>query len=84
MDRNITQIEFEFMVKSRIDELIKYLIDIDIVRDEIDADNFLSNTKTYKYLTSIEFNFYWKSIENLVYLLKMEIQNNDEEWNLNA
>lgn len=84
MNNRITQAEIERMITSRVEALIKHLIDSKQAMNEIVALEILTNLKTYKYLLLPYTDFYWKSVENLIYLFEMEIAGNDEEWDLNA
>lgn len=84
MGSRITQAEIERMTTSRVAELIKYLIESKQATTETEALETLQNLRTYRYLLLPATDFYWKSIENIIYLVEMEIVGNDEEWDLNA
>ena len=84
MGSRITQAEIERMTSNRVAALIKCLVNSKQALNEIEALEILTKLKTYKYLLLPNTDFFWKSVENLIYLVEMEIAGNDEEWELNA
>ena len=84
MGNEITQAEIDRMTSSRVAALIKHLIKTKQATNESEALEILENLRTYRYLLLPATDFFWKSIENLIYLVEMEIAGNDEEWDLNA
>lgn len=81
---DLSKAEIDVMINRRVNALKLYLLLNKIVKTEDEAIKKLFDTKTYQYLKRADTNFFWKSEENIVYLLAMELENNEEEWYLNA
>lgn len=80
---NIDNITVRNMQKRRVKELVKtlhkrYKVNLD------DAYKMLMNTMTYQELMKPETDFYWKSMEELKYLLSKELENNFQAWKAQA
>ena len=72
--------KIELMQKERAKIMLKYLT-TKITNGNIEeATKRMYTTKTFAYLKDIDSDFYWKSEEEILYLLQQELQGNMKAW----
>lgn len=75
-----TVYEIKKMLESRKNKLIEYIAKKRTKRNLDKAKDIFHSTKTYTYLCIIDSDFYWKSFEELCYLVDRELDGDISAW----
>lgn len=74
----------ENMLRKRIAILIDCIATEKTNGDRDKAVEIMYKSKTYKCLKDVETGFYLKSVNEIRYLMRMELAGNEEKWNIQA